>query len=413
MTSPSPAIEHPCAQRTITGERLIGCFHGRVPGPTLICLGGIHGNEPAGVQALDRVCTALKQGNVPWEKGHFYAFRGNLEGLRRHVRYIDQDLNRIWRRENIRDIEKRLPGERTCEERELLELHGWIREILSRHTPPFYFLDLHTTSSQTLPFITINDAVINRKFASLFPVPVILGIEEYLGGPLLSYINELGYVSMGFESGQHDCPRAVDYAEDFLWLTLAYSGLLAESNIPEFQQRQIRLREGAEGDHHFYEVFHRHGLEDPSAFRMVQGYRSFEEVPKGRLLAHDHGTPVYMGKPGMLFMPLYQKQGEEGFFLIRKIPSWALRFSAWLRRFRFQDVLVLLPGIRWTEKGSDTLLVDLRVARFFSKPIFHLLGYRSRFKDHSHLVLSNRERPARNADYQGLFWFERRNTTPG
>ena len=35
------------------------------------------------------------------------------------------------------------------------------------------------------------------------------GIEEYLNGPLLSYINELGYVAFGFEGGQHDDISAI------------------------------------------------------------------------------------------------------------------------------------------------------------------------------------------------------------
>ncbi|WP_088339948.1 succinylglutamate desuccinylase/aspartoacylase family protein [Robiginitalea sediminis] len=393
-------------------DRLIGRFQSGKPGPTLVCFGGIHGNEPAGVQALEAVCESLEKQDMKPEQGTFIALRGNLPGLLHKVRYIDQDLNRIWRRDTMEWIRSKPAPERNREENELVELYEWVWEILEQHQPPFYFIDLHTTSSETLPFITINDAVINRKFSSLFPVPVILGIEEYLEGPLLSYINELGYVSLGFESGQHDDPEAVRCAEDFLWLSLAYSGLWPEEAFPELGQRLIRLREAAEGDHHFYEVFHRHGLEDASGFRMVRGFKSFQKVDKGKLLAHDQGQPVYMRKKGMLFMPLYQKQGEEGFFLIRRTPSWALRFSAWLRRFRFQDILVALPGVKWASKGSDTLLVDLRIARFFSKPIFHLLGFRSRRKDRTHLVLTNRERAARNPDYQGLFWFERRSTRP-
>ena len=44
--------------------------------------------------------------------------------------------------------------------------------------------------------------------------PIVLGIEEYLQGPLLSYINTLGYVSLGFESGQHDNKQAILKAMD-------------------------------------------------------------------------------------------------------------------------------------------------------------------------------------------------------
>jgi hypothetical protein len=112
-----------------------------------------------------------------------------------------------------------------------------------------------------------------------------------------------------------------------------------------------------------------------------------------------------MEKKGILFMPLYQKQGEEGFFLIRKTPSWALKLSARLRKWKTHELLTRLPGVRWTDPGKDKLEVDLTVARFFNRPIFHLLGYRSRQRDKTHLLISNREHKARNSDYKNTYWF--------
>lgn len=388
--------------------RLIGRCRANRPGPTLICFGGIHGNEPAGVKALEAIFTELGSGATSLSRGCFVAIRGNLPALDKGVRYLGEDLNRLWTLDGIKNILVKQPAAKSVEEQELTEILKAIATLIREERPPYYFIDLHTTSSPTLPFITINDAVINRKFSSQFPVPVILGIEEYLEGPLLSYINELGYVSLGFESGQHQDEKAVEHAADFVWLALGYAGLLEDGVDPKSLQRQIRLREASLGDQRFYEVFHRHVLADASQFRMVQGFRSFQSAPRGTLLAHDRGQPVYMRRNGMLFMPLYQKQGDEGFFLIRRTPSWALRLSAWLRKFRLQNTLVLLPGVQWAEPGSDRLLINLKIARFFSKPLFHLLGYRSKKKDRTHLVLRNRERAARNDDYRETPWFRSR-----
>lgn len=388
--------------------RLVGRYRTGRPGPTLICFGGIHGNEPAGVRALEAIFAELESGATSLSQGCFAAIRGNLPALAKGVRYLGEDLNRLWTIEGIKNILTKEPAAKSAEEHELTEILKAIATLIREERPPYYFIDLHTTSSPTLPFITINDAVINRKFSSQFPVPVILGIEEYLEGPLLSYINELGYVSLGFESGQHTDERAVENAADFVWLALRFAGLLQEGDDPQSLQRQIRLREACLGDQRFYEVFHRHALEDASQFRMVQGFRSFQNAPRGTLLAHDRGQPVYMRRNGLLFMPLYQKQGDEGFFLIRRTPSWALRMSAWLRKFRLQNTLVLLPGVQWAEPGGDRLLINLKIARFFGKPLFHLLGYRSKKKDRTHLVLRNRERAARNEDYRETPWFRSR-----
>ena len=87
-----------------------------------------------------------------------------------------------------------------------------------------------------MPFITINDALINRKFSEQFPVPIVLGIEEYLNGPLLSYINQMGYVSLGFESGQHDDFSAITNSIAFVYLALVYSGVLKEEAVINFSK---------------------------------------------------------------------------------------------------------------------------------------------------------------------------------
>ncbi len=389
--------------KTVAGERILCRMTSDKPGPTVVFFGGIHGNEPAGVAALTEVTKTLKCEGAALDKGSLIGIRGNLPALLQKERFLDHDLNRIWSRSRLEIVLAKPEHERSSEERELVLIYQLIQEVLQSYSPPFYFIDLHTTSSRTRPFITINDSIINRYFSRIFPVPVILGIEEYLDGPLLSYINELGYVALGFESGTHDDPAAIRNAEDFIWLTLVYAGLL-----PDYRGREEsynRLDRASESDHDFYEIFYRHKLPDAHTFKMNEGFKSFQPLPKGTVLGFEAGSPVAMQKKGILFMPLYQKQGEEGFFLIRKTPSWALKLSARLRKWKTHELLRRLPGVRWTDSEKDKLEVDLSVARFMNRPIFHLLGYRSRQRDKTHLIISNREHKARNSDYKNPFWF--------
>ena len=182
-------------------ERVIGKVSGSSRAPTIVILAGIHGNETSGLYAINNVLNSIKEQNIPLQ-GNIYALSGNLNALKKGVRYDQVDLNRIWTDKNI----DRLEGSSnnfSKEELELIELYGIVKHILNTEKGPFYFLDIHTTSAKTAPFITISDSINNRKFSSKFTVPVILGIEEYLDGPFLSFINEFGHVALGFEAGQH------------------------------------------------------------------------------------------------------------------------------------------------------------------------------------------------------------------
>ena len=138
---------------------------------------------------------------------------------------------------------------------------------------------------------------------------------------------------------------------------------------------------------------------------MFPGFKSFDTLKEGTKLASHNGRQLKTDKKSIVFMPLYQEQGEEGFFLIRKIPQWILSLSAGMRRLRLDHVLTVLPGVSWSSERKDQLMVDLKVARFLSKPFFHLLGYRSRILDETHILMSNRERAAKNEMYKNTPWF--------
>lgn len=386
-------------------KRIIGHIKGSQKGPTLIFFGGIHGNEPSGIQILEAVLSEL-EGYQEQMKGNVIGIRGNIPALAKERRFLESDLNRIWTSDNIDQIKTKTNGDRTTEETELVELYRIISEILKEASPPFYFIDFHTTSSPTLPFITINDAMINRKFARLFPLPVILGMEEYLEGPLLSYINEKGYVAVGFESGQHFTEEAVRNGVAFTWLTLNFAGVLPSELAPQATHLE-KLREAAEGNTNFYEVIYRHMITSEDNFKMAKGFKSFDNIEEGIELAHHNGKKINTEKDTIIFMPLYQEQGEEGFFLIRKIPNWVLKLSATVRKLKLDNLLTLLPGVSWASSSKDRLMVDLKVARYLSKPLFHLLGYRSRVVDETHIVMNNRERPARTEMYENTPWYRK------
>jgi succinylglutamate desuccinylase len=77
-----------------------------------------------------------------------------------------------------------------------------------------------------------------------------------------------------------------------------------------------------------------------------------------------------------MLMPLYQAQGDDGYFLVRDVRPFWLRLSGAMRRRRLERWLHLLPGVRRHPDRPGSFVVDRRVARWYALEVFHLLGFR-------------------------------------
>jgi len=395
-------LEEIVSDEEVALERIIGRIDGPEPGPCLIFFAGIHGNEPSGVFALRQVLAELSQHRTV-AGGSIIGIAGNLWALQRSKRFHTKDLNRLWTKEQIKALmEASVPlMEDQQQQKEIYEL---LQHLLSEETGPFYFFDLHTTSAPSDPFITVNDSLLNRRFTRQYPVPLILGIEEYLEGALLSYINELGYISFGFEGGQHEDPSALENHKMFIYLSLVFAGMIAKSHIP-FDQYMSQLQGSGSGKSSFYEIYNRYEIQPDEEFVMKPGFSNFQKVSKGAQLASSNGQPLTLAASAILFMPLYQAQGTDGYFLIRKIPIFFLWLSAILRWSQADRLFTLLPGVHWYSKERKTMIVDLRIARYVARHIFHLFGYLSKKKGSRHLIIKNREYGSKTNEYRGAAWW--------
>lgn len=369
------------------GEHLIAAVAGDPSGPTLIVVGSVHGNEPAGVEALQEIAKKLPDlsGRL---KGRLYLLAGNTRALPKRLRYIDRDLNRSWTRNNLGVIgAQRLSKVSEC--RELTEIDNLLDSILITARSEVYVLDLHSTSAGGIPFATVGDTLRNRSFARKFPVTILLGIEEQLDGTMLEYLNNAGAITLGFEGGQHESAETVENHRSLVWLALANAGILAEQEIPDFASHKARLAAGKRGPR-VVEVRYREAIKAEDQFEMVPGFNNFDPVEKGQVLAHKGNGPVRAEESGLMLMPLYQKLGEDGFFVGRTVATFWLRLSEVLRRLKLQEIMHWLPGVRRDPDDSETLVVNTRMARFFPLQIFHLLGFRRRRWSGSDLVVSRR-----------------------
>lgn len=373
-------------------ERIIGRFGGRKPGPLIVTIGGLHGNEPAGVLASRRVIDKLRARN-PSFRGDYLALAGNIPALKAGKRYIDEDLNRIFLPERLARIDAGLDSLRSREEQERLELMEEIKAALQRSTGEAYFLDLHSTSAPGSAFSVFADTLHNRRLAAVLPCPMVLGLEEHLQGTLLNYINESGFAAVGFEGGQHESPATIDAHERGIWQIFLTAGCLPKESIPDLPPLSLSTLPGPQRLPRVVEVRYRHDILPGEDFVMEPGFKNLDSIQSGDLLARDRHGEIRSFESGLILMPLYQSQGNDGFFIVRKVRPFWLRVSAWLRAVGVGELLRFLPGVH--RRGRETLVVNSRIARWFVPEIFHLLGFR-------------RQRPENNSQI-----FTRRRETPG
>ncbi len=306
-------------------NRILGNYTQEKDGPLFIGLAGIHGNEHAGIHAFNRVYESLKTNDFDF-RGKFIGIVGNLQAVEQKARFIDTDLNRLWEDETIEKLENSHKYQlQIHEEREQKALLTLFKRLRSRNpNRPLILLDMHTTSAKGgIPFSIANDNDFSKELALYLGAPAIIGVENIISGTTLNYFTKLKMSAFGFEAGQHDNPESIDRMEAALWLTLDKIGCIDKRDIPFHAKHKNLLKTLRNNIPPMVEFVYRHSIGPDDHFEMKLGYKNFQMVTKGEVLAKDKNGPVKCPEDGMILMPLYQKQGEDGFFVVQAVDVYS------------------------------------------------------------------------------------------
>lgn len=307
-------------------KRIIGEYTGKEKGVLLICFGGIHGNEMAGVVALERLFVALE--NEPIRnpdflfKGKVIGIRGNLKALRQKKRFLRQDLNRIWSPKNINKVLQTPKNKLDFELEELRELLDTVHQAIADYQPErVVVLDLHTTTADGGFFILTTDDKRSEEIALGVNAPIVHGLMAGAHDTTLHYFNtkNLGVdtVTIILESGQHDDPASIDHAYSGIVNLLRSIGCVPKRHIE--QRHDNLLLQNSKGLPKITKLIHYHRIHDGDGFQMLPGFKNFQPIKKGQLLAKDKHGEIYAPLDGLMLMPLYQPQGDDGYFLIEEV----------------------------------------------------------------------------------------------
>lgn len=278
-------------------------------GPLLIFVGGVHGNEEQGLIALENVFSKLKTHKSEF-KGRAIAIRGNLQAIAQNKRYISKDLNRIW--SEAETLDENIIKEKI----EFIAIKEIIEEE-AKHFDTVYLLDLHTTSAPTIPFAVTSDKPLNKIFIEQFDLPFITGLSGYLDGTLLNWMCKKGHIGLAFEAGQHHSDASAIKHEAFVKLSMVYTGFLQGVDASEIEYLKDHLDDELRTKHNHFELIERYKIEEGEDFQMVEGFSNFEHIYEGEIIATNNSGNVLSKSDANIFMPLYQKQGEDGFFIIK------------------------------------------------------------------------------------------------
>lgn len=192
-------------------------FFSRGPGPRVLLLGGVHGEEKPGVIALERLAAEFESGGLSLARGQLTIVpRANAEAVERGLHFVDENLNRIVRPHDA-------PANRE---------QGLAAELAALIAAHDAVLDLHGTPAPTVPFVFLDDeSVPVRGWAEALGADfLVMGWPAlYAGSDALTttgYAQTLGKRALTVEAGRNDDPAAAEFAFDAARRAIAHFGLI-------------------------------------------------------------------------------------------------------------------------------------------------------------------------------------------
>ena len=196
-------------------------FRTSKPGPALLFLGAIHGDEICGTRAMRRIIEEIRAGKITLQKGNVtFVPVCNPLAHARNVRFVKENLNRIFRpTKNPRSPEARFANilcrlVDRCDA--MIDLHS-----ITARGDAFIYLDYPSRKTRALARI-------------LGPKTAILGwpqLYKKLGRAHPSFDTTTWAAKRGkdgllMECGQHEAPASVTAAHNAILNTLRYYGII-------------------------------------------------------------------------------------------------------------------------------------------------------------------------------------------
>jgi predicted deacylase len=293
-------------------------FAGLAPGPKLLVTAAVHGNEVAGVGAIERVMRMLDEGRLTL-----------LKGTLTMIPIVNPLAHRLQRREGERNLNRNLrvnPIPQDFEDRVANRLCPWIAAsdvLLDLHSfnnpgPAFAMMGPRDNDGELEPFrhqaaetalaLAVGTSRIVEGWLSTYALGLkrragkaadgsrrmALQQDPHYGVGTTEYMRSTGGYCITLECGQHADPQGPEVAFKAILRTLALLGMVAPAGI---------------------ELADRESLDD----RFERAWASFDAVAAGeRIGTRADGTPVLAPAGGRIVFPNNNAEpGHEWFYLAK------------------------------------------------------------------------------------------------
>ncbi|MFZ2125050.1 MAG: succinylglutamate desuccinylase/aspartoacylase family protein [Candidatus Saccharimonadales bacterium] len=258
---------------------------GKKDGPTSMIIGGVHGNERCGFEALRDLLPTIEI-----ERGTVFFAYGNPRAIEKDVRFTEVNLNRMF----VDDDKISESDKKSYEYKRSLVLKSYLDKVE-------VLFDIHASSIPTSPSFAICEA--NAKgIVDYLPTDlVVAGFDDIEPGGTDGYMNSMGKIGISLECGYLDDSKTTEIAKQAIFAFLKACGHIKNDLNP---RKQIHIR--------MYDMY----LAKTDSFRLERQFDNFEILEKGQLIGIDGNQEIRAEKRCLIvFAHNGKKIGDEVFLL--------------------------------------------------------------------------------------------------
>ncbi len=261
-------------------------FSGSIPGPSIVVIGGTHGNERTGIAVVRALRDDIVAGRRSVVSGTLTLMLGNPEAIAQNIRAIDgRDLNRYFSPSMLANGDGSTEFQRA-------------RMIASIVQSSDVVIDIHATNKPSVPFAIARNDAAHRNIFRWFNPPCVLTDPTYIFGggvpvTIDEYADSIEKVGLCFETGwvndESIIPAVTESVVRYLTDVRIFSG---EKIAPPSIEGKI------------YEIVAAILRDDRSfAFAEGRGMSSFEPIASGDILGYHDDEPVVTEHDGVIMFP--------------------------------------------------------------------------------------------------------------